>query len=140
MMSACVRYAGQSYTYLLDSVTKDHGRPAAGSPMTRYYSAHGTPPGTWLGTGLAGLADGRGVAEGSFVTPVQMERLFANGEDPATGSALGRSPHVYADGDPRRPVAGFDFTFTAEKSVSVLWALADPSTREAIYACHRHAR
>ncbi|GEN80246.1 MobF family relaxase [Actinotalea fermentans] len=138
-MSACVRYAGQSYTYLLDSVTKDHGRPAAGSPMTRYYSAHGTPPGTWLGTGLAGLADGRGIPEGSFVTPVQMERLFANGEDPATGTALGRSPHVYADGDPRRPVAGFDFTFTAEKSVSVLWALADPSTRELIYACHRQA-
>ena len=138
-MSACVRYAGQSYTYLLDSVTKDHGRAAAGSPMTRYYSAHGTPPGTWLGTGLAGLADGRGVPEGSFVTPVQMERLFANGEDPATGTALGRSPHLYADGDPRRPVAGFDFTFTAEKSVSVLWALADPSTREVIYACHRQA-
>jgi conjugative relaxase-like TrwC/TraI family protein len=138
-MSACVRYAGQSYTYLLDSVTKDHGRPAAGSPMTRYYSAYGTPPGTWLGTGLAGLADGRGIPEGSFVTPVQMERLFANGEDPAKGTALGRSPHVYADGDPRRPVAGFDFTFTAEKSVSVLWALADPSTREVIYACHRQA-
>jgi conjugative relaxase-like TrwC/TraI family protein len=138
-MSACVRYAGQSYTYLLDSVTKDHGRPSAGSPMTRYYSAHGTPPGTWLGTGLAGLADGRGIPEGSFVTPVQMERIFANGEDPGTGTALGRSPHVYADGDPRRPVAGFDFTFTAEKSVSVLWALADPSSREMIYACHRQA-
>jgi conjugative relaxase-like TrwC/TraI family protein len=138
-MSMCVRYAGQSYTYLLDSVTKDHGRPASGSPMTRYYSAHGTPLGTWLGTGLAGLADGRGLAQGSFVTPVQMERLFANGEDPATGAALGRSPHVYADGDPRRPVAGFDFTFTVPKSVSVLWALADPTTREALYACHRQA-
>ena len=46
---------------------------------------------------------------------------------------------MYADGDTRRPVAGFDFTFTAEKSVSVLWALADPSTREVIYACHRQA-
>ena len=138
-MSMCVRYAGQSYTYLLDSVTRDHGRPAAGSPMTRYYSAHGTPPGTWLGAGLAGLADGHGLAAGSFVTPVQMERLFANGEDPATGAALGRSPHVYAEGDPRRPVAGFDFTFTVPKSVAVLWALADPSTREAIYACHRQA-
>ena len=29
--------------------------------MTRYYSAHGNPPGTWLGAGLAGLADGRGL-------------------------------------------------------------------------------
>ncbi|HZK05631.1 MAG TPA: hypothetical protein VFC82_07225 [Actinomycetaceae bacterium] len=42
-MSMYVRYAGDSYTYLLDSVTTDHGRPAASSPMTRYYAAHGTP-------------------------------------------------------------------------------------------------
>ena len=139
VMSMWVRYAGESYTYLLDSVSKDHGRAAAGTPMTRYYSAAGTPPGTWLGAGLAGLADGRGVDVGSFVTPVQTERLFANGEDPATGTRLGRSPHVYPAGDPRRPVAGFDCTFTVPKSVSTLWALADPATREAIYACHRQA-
>ncbi|NCD15928.1 MAG: conjugal transfer protein [Actinobacteria bacterium] len=140
-MSMCVRYAGDSYTYLLDSVTTDHGRPAVGaSPMTRYYAAHGTPPGTWLGAGLTGLAAGEGLPTGSFVTPVQMERLFANGEDPATGTRLGQSPHVYTGpGDRRRPVAGFDCTFTAPKSVSVLWALADGPTREAIYDCHRQA-
>ncbi|PVU84428.1 conjugal transfer protein (plasmid) [Cellulomonas sp. WB94] len=138
-MSMCVRYAGDSYTYLLDSVAKDHGRAAPGSPMTRYYASHGAPPGTWLGRGLTGVADGVGVAAGSFVTPVQMERLFADGQDPATGAALGRSPHVYSDGDPRRPVAGFDCTFTVPKSVSVLWALADPATREVIYAAHREA-
>ncbi|WP_407343537.1 MobF family relaxase [Pengzhenrongella phosphoraccumulans] len=136
-MSMCVRYAGDSYTYLLDSVTKDHGRAAA-SLMTRYYSAHGTPPGTWLGAGLAGLADGQGLEVGSFVTPVQMERLFKFGQDPATAGQLGQSPHLYSRGhDARRPVAGFDCTFTVPKSVSVLWALADPATREAIYACHR---
>ncbi|NCD18857.1 MAG: conjugal transfer protein [Actinobacteria bacterium] len=139
-MSMCVRYAGDSYTYLLDSVTTDHGRPAASSPMTRYYAAHGTPPGTWLGTGLTGLANGVGLTPGSFVTPLQMERLFANGEDPATGTPLGQSPHVYTgEGDRRRPVAGFDCTFTTPKSVSVLWALADEPTREAIYDCHRRA-
>jgi len=138
-MSMCVRYAGESYTYLLDSVTTDHGRPGT-SPMTRYYAAHGTPPGTWLGTGLTGLNNGDGLTVGSFVTPVQMERLFANGEDPTTGKALGQSPHVYTGpGDRRRPVAGFDCTFTAPKSVSVLWALADEPTRDAIYECHRRA-
>lgn len=135
-MSMCVRYGGNSYTYLLDSVTKDHGRAAPGSPMTRYYSAHGTPPGTWLGNGLTGLQGGKGLAVGSFVTPVQMERIFGHGEDPTTGTALGRSPHVYAD-DPRRTVAGFDCTFTVPKSVSVLWALGDSENREAIYECHR---
>ena len=138
-MSMCVRYAGESYTYLLDSVTTDHGRPGT-SPMTRYYAAHGTPPGTWLGTGLTGLNNGEGLTPGSFVTPVQMERLFANGEDPTTGTPLGQSPHVYTGpADRRRPVAGFDCTFTAPKSVSVLWALADDTTREAIYDCHRQA-
>jgi conjugative relaxase-like TrwC/TraI family protein len=138
-MSLCVRYAGDSYTYLLDSVTTDHGRAGA-TPMTRYYAAEGAPPGTWLGAGLAGLDDDRGLAPGSAVTPVQMERLFASGLDPVSGQPLGQSPHVYSrDADRRRPVAGFDCTFTAAKSVSVLWALADHPTREAIYACHRQA-
>ena len=138
-MSMCVRYAGTSYQYLLDSVATDHGR-AAGSPMTRYYTVAGTPPGTWLGAGLTGLADGSGLPSGSTVTPAQMGRLFAEGADPVTGHGLGRSPHVYAEGaDRRRPVAGFDFTFTVAKSVSVLWGLADDDTRDAIYACHRQA-
>jgi conjugative relaxase-like TrwC/TraI family protein len=138
-MSMCVRYAGDSYTYLLDSVTTDHGRAGA-TPMTRYYSAEGTPPGIWLGTGLAGLDSGQGLAQQSSVTPVQMERLFASGTDPVTAEPLGRSPHLYAPGaDRRRPVAGFDCTFTVPKSVSVLWALADPATREAVYECHREA-
>nr|WP_122823850.1 MobF family relaxase [Georgenia faecalis] len=139
MMSMCVRYAGESYTYLLDSVTTDHGRSGV-NPMTRYYATHGTPPGTWLASGLAGLDKGQGLAPRSFVTPVQMERLFANGADPVTGEALGRSPHVYAaDAERRRPVAGFDSTFTVPKSVSVLWALADAGTRDVIYECHRQA-
>ncbi len=138
-MSMCVRYAGDSYTYLLDSVATDHGR-AAGSPMSRYYTVAGTPPGTWLGAGLTGLADGHGLAAGSSVTPTQMARLFADGADPVTGATLGRSPHVYPDGrDRRRPVAGFDCTFTVPKSVSVLWGLADDATRDAIYAAHREA-
>lgn len=139
VMSMCVRYAGDSYTYLLDSVATDHGR-AAGSPMTRYYTVAGTPPGTWLGSGLTGLDEGRGLTAGSSVTPTQMARLFADGTDPLTGGPLGRSPHVYPDGpDRRRPVAGFDCTFTVSKSVSVLWGLADDATRDAIYAAHRQA-
>ena len=140
-MSMCVRYAGDSYRYLLDSVTTDHGRSVS-SPMTRYYTASGTPPGTWLGTGLAGLADGVGIAAGSYVTPRQMERLFRHATDPVTDAPLGRSPHIFATAsgkDLRRPVAGFDCTFTVPKSVSVIWALADRDTREVLYRCHRDA-
>lgn len=139
VMSMCVRYAGDSYQYLLDSVATDHGR-AGGSPMTRYYTTAGTPPGTWLGAGLAGLAQARGLAAGSTVTPQQMGRLFADGADPVTGAALGRSPHVYPEeAHRRRPVAGFDCTFTVPKSVSVLWGLGDEATRDSLYAAHRAA-
>ena len=139
-MSMCVRYAGDSYRYLLDSVTTDHGR-AGVSPMTRYYTAAGTPPGTWMGAGLTGLAGGAGVAAGSFVTPRHMERLFRDALDPATGEPLGRSPHLYSAGTTtrRRPVAGFDCTFTVPKSFSVLWGVADDATREALYDIHRTA-
>src|SRR5450432_3632126 len=37
------------------------------------------------------------------------------------------------------PVSGFDLTFTAPKSVSVLWALADPATQTRIANAHRDA-
>ena len=36
-------------------------------------------------------------------------------------------------------VAGFDLTFTAPKSASVLWALGDPKTQAAVVAAHRAA-
>ncbi len=39
----------------------------------------------------------------------------------------------------RQPVAGFDFTFTPQKSVSVLWALADKETSAKILDLHHRA-
>lgn len=39
----------------------------------------------------------------------------------------------------RRAVAGFDFTFSAPKSVSVLWALGDEETRSVIVSAHHRA-
>jgi conjugative relaxase-like TrwC/TraI family protein len=38
-----------------------------------------------------------------------------------------------------RAVAGFDLTFSAPKSVSVAWALADGGTQAVIYAAHQQA-
>lgn len=40
---------------------------------------------------------------------------------------------------PRTAVAGFDLTFTAPKSASVLWALADPATQALISEAHQAA-
>lgn len=41
--------------------------------------------------------------------------------------------------DTPHAVAGFDLTFTVMKSVSTLWALADPATRQAVHAAHAAA-
>jgi conjugative relaxase-like TrwC/TraI family protein len=40
---------------------------------------------------------------------------------------------------PRTAVAGFDLAFTAPKSASVLWALADPATQALVVAAHQAA-
>ncbi|HZC72091.1 MAG TPA: MobF family relaxase [Jatrophihabitans sp.] len=38
-----------------------------------------------------------------------------------------------------RPVAGFDLTFSVPKSVSTVWAVADPATQAVIYEAHLEA-
>lgn len=40
---------------------------------------------------------------------------------------------------PRKAVAGYDLVFTPSKSISVLWGLGDPATREAITSAHTQA-
>ena len=56
--------------------------------------------------------------------------------DPLSGNPVGRVPNT---GSSLAAVAGFDLTFSPSKSVSVLWALSDPATRQVIYDCHRAA-
>ena len=43
--------AGHGYRYLLRSIAAGDGDRDLGTPLTRYYAAHGTPPGRWLGSG-----------------------------------------------------------------------------------------
>jgi conjugative relaxase-like TrwC/TraI family protein len=137
---------GAGYRYLMSSVARaDEGHSAAA--LTAYYAASGTPPGRFLGSGLAGLNDGAGVRVGATVSEEQLWRMLGMLQDPLTGSQLGRSPtggRQYADG--RRsagakaaPVAAFDLTFSAPKSVSVAWGLADDATRATIHAAHVQA-
>ena len=83
-----------------------------------YYADRGHAPSQWIGAeaehlGLAGSPE-RG----------QLETLLG-GVDPTTGERL---PGLRAG----RLNAGFDLTFTAPKSVSVLLAIADERTREAV--------
>lgn len=48
-------------------------------------------------------------------------------------------PREYADGRVLHPNLAWDFTFSAPKSVSVLWATADKETRFALERCHERA-
>ena len=47
--------AGSGYQYLLRSVAAGDGARALSTPLTRYYSEVGTPPGRWLGSGVRRL-------------------------------------------------------------------------------------
>ena len=92
-----------------------------------YYTAGEEPDGVWFNPkGLFGLADGGRVDSADF------HRLY-NGFAPDTGAKLTQNA-----GSERRS-AGLDMTFSADKSVSALWALADPELRSAIERAHNDA-
>ena len=106
------------------------------NPLARYYASSGTPPGVFMGAGLAHLDGGRGVAPGTQVTEEHLERMFVACADPVSGEPVGGVPRAPRGGV---PVAGFDLTCSPAKSVSVAWALADEATKAVIYGCHRRA-
>ena len=127
---------GGGFRYLMESVAAgDQGsRPADG--LAAYYATTGTPPGRFLGAGLADLDGGRGIAKGSEVCEEHLRRMLGEMCDPISGDPVGQTPIL---SDKRLPVAGFDLTFSPTKSVSVAWGLADPGTKAMIYDCHRRA-
>ncbi|MBI2168934.1 MAG: relaxase domain-containing protein [Actinobacteria bacterium] len=98
-------------------------RDGAGRGPVDYYLDPDEPPGQWFGAGCSAL----GLA--GAVTPEAMTALLG-GRDPDDGSALGRA---FSD----HSVRGFDATFSAPKSVSLLWALCpDPFVRAEVLAAH----
>jgi conjugative relaxase-like TrwC/TraI family protein len=92
-----------------------------------YYMRGGEPPGRWAGEG-AGRLSLRGP-----VTQTEFEAALG-GLDPKTGDRL-----VQQGGRGRHHAAGWDMTFSAPKSVSVLWALSDEPSRQAVEQAHRSA-
>ena len=92
-----------------------------------YYTAGEEPDGVWFNPkGLFGLADNGKVDSSDF------HRLY-NGFAPNTGGKLTQNA-----GSERRS-AGLDMTFSADKSVSALWAVADPGLRAEIEQAHNDA-
>src|SRR5215218_10864022 len=100
-------------TYYLDSV---------GGGADDYYSGEGEAPGRWMGSGASELG-----LEGT----IEREELHAvlAGRDPRADLPLLRLLR-------KDRVPGFDVTFSAPKSVSVLWATGDEQTARLIRDAH----
>ena len=87
-----------------------------------YYTAGEEPDGTWFNPhGLFGLGDGAKIDSRDF------HRLY-NGFSPDGSGRLTRN----AGSKARSP--GLDMTFSVDKSVSALWAIAEPDMRAQIEA------
>ena len=93
-VSMRVMSAGDGYKYLLRTVAAADGDRSLSTPLTRYYYAEGTPPGRWLGAGVAGLGGGL-IVEGDQVSEPQLQLLVGMGRDPVTGTPLGRAYPKY---------------------------------------------
>jgi conjugative relaxase-like TrwC/TraI family protein len=92
-----------------------------------YYSGRGEAAGEWTGEGARALGLQGEVPQG------HLETLLA-GANPLTGETLRAA-------GPGRPssVQGFDLTFSAPKSVSVLFAAGDEDVRAAVVRSHERA-
>lgn len=93
-----------------------------------YYLKGEEPPGQWQGKGAAELGLSGAVSKEDFAAAL---RGYKPGVDPSEA----QESLVHNAGD--KHMAGWDLTFSAPKTVSVLWALApDEATRDAIAAAH----
>jgi conjugative relaxase-like TrwC/TraI family protein len=97
---------------------------AVADGVDEYYRGVGEAPGHWTGTAIDQLG-----LHGD-VTAEDLHAIWS-GLDPSTGEQLGRFGG--------RRIAGFDLTFRAPKSVSLLAALADPATAVAVRDAHEAA-
>lgn len=79
---------GAGYRYLMESVAVGDGAIGAPSDLVAYYAATGTPPGIFLGAGVAGL----GLERGETVTEEHLFRMLGLLADPLTGQPLGSTP------------------------------------------------
>lgn len=107
----------------IGSLGKGQAAYYVGLAQEDYYLEGGEPPGKWLGQGAKDL-DIEGKVNGE-----QLTRLF-EGRHPENSKAL-----IQNAGEPNHQ-PGWDLTFSAPKSVSVLWSQASPEVRQAIQEAH----
>ena len=93
--------------------------------IDEYYAGAGESPGVWSGK----WADALGL---SGVVEAEQLRALVEGRDAVTGEEL-------LAGSRERTVRAFDMTFSAPKSVSLLWAFANEPVAEVMAEAHREA-
>lgn len=93
--------------------------------MEDYFSGRGEAPGRWVGAGAGVLGVSGLVNRDAFMRAME-------GCDPRSAERL-KPEHG------RTKVAAFDLTFSAPKSVSVLFAIADEQTAGAMLEAHERA-
>jgi conjugative relaxase-like TrwC/TraI family protein len=90
-----------------------------------YYSGRGEADGEWVGAGAEALGLHGPITEG------ELEALLVEARHPRTGDSLRAVGGT--------SVQGFDLTFSAPKSVSVILAAGDENARAAVVRAHERA-
>ena len=122
MVSVGKLSAGQARYYLDQAATPVSAAQALTSGIEDYYLGGPEAAGRWMGRGSLALAlEGR-VGDAEF-------EAVLGGTAPATGEPLRRHGSV----------AGFDVTFSAPKSVSILFGLGDAEIQGAVRSAHERA-
>ncbi len=122
MVSVGKLSAGQARYYLDQAATPVSAAQALTSGVEDYYLGGPEAAGRWIGRGARALAlEGR-------VNDAEFEAVLG-GTAPATGEPLRRHGSV----------AGFDVTFSAPKSVSILFGVGDPTIQGAVRSAHDRA-
>jgi conjugative relaxase-like TrwC/TraI family protein len=104
-------------------LAEDRGRDGPRRGPVDYYLDPNEPSGRWHGRGLAALGLGGSVVGDEL-------RALLEGRHPLSGEGLGRR---FGE----RSARGYDATFSAPKSVSVLWAISpDPWVCAEVLAAH----
>ncbi len=93
-----------------------------------YYAGEGEAAGEWVGDAAEHLGLEGEVGEDQLVA-------MLTGRNPVNGEPLLSMRGVRGDG----PVPGFDLTFSAPKSVSLLWGLGGPVPALEVLTAHREA-
>src|SRR5688500_1387730 len=122
MLSIGKLAAGQAKYYLDQAEARVDVVDSVAEGLEDYYSARGGSRGEWTGRDAAALG---------LSGPVVVDDLRAMlaGRGPGSGGELRVSSG-------RARVGAFDLTFSAPKSVSVLFGLGDPATRDAARRAH----